>query len=123
MTFPHCPNPNCSSFDEPPREDWYIRYGFHPTSAFGQVQRYRCKVCHRTFSDQTFSIDYYAKKVVDYSKILEPLGTASGLGDIGRALNVRVETVQNRFERLARFGLPIHSELLPALPPSRKYGR
>ena len=116
MTFPHCPNPDCSNFEAPAGENWYIRYGFHPTSAFGQVQRYRCKNCRRTFSDQTFSIDYYAKKVVDYSKIFEHLVTASGLGDIGRAIDVRIETVQNRFERLARCCQAIHSELLPDLP-------
>ncbi len=116
MTFPHCPNPGCPNFDAPAGKNWYIRYGFHPTMAFGPIQRYRCKNCRRTFSNQTFSIDYYAKKTIDYSRIFEHLVTASGLIDIGRALGVRVETVQNRFERLARCCLAIHSELLPALP-------
>ncbi len=116
MTFSHGPNPDCSNFDAPAGKNWCIRHGFHPTSAFGPIKCYHCKNCHRPFSDQTFSIDYYAKKTVDYSRAFEHLVTASGLIDISRAIDIRVETVQNRFERPARCCLSIHSELLPALP-------
>ncbi len=35
---------------------------------------------------------------------------------MSRTFSVRAETVQNRFNRLARCCLAIHSELLPALP-------
>jgi len=116
MYIPHCPNPACRWFHEPPAEKWYIHYGYHHTKAFGRVHRFRCKRCGRTFSTQTFLIDYYAKKVVDYEILLQHLVTASGLLDLSRKLRVRVETIENRFERFARCALAIHADLLERLP-------
>ena len=115
MKFPHCPNPECINFDEPEDQNWFTHHGEHHTKAFGTVQRYRCKDCRKTFSTQTFSIDYYAKKVIDYSALLQNLVTASGLNDISRAMEVTVETVQNRCERLGRSCMAIHSHLLQGL--------
>ena len=116
MEIRHCPNPQCTCFSVPPRPNWYMRYGHHSTRTFGRVQRYRCHHCRRTFSDQTFSIDYYVKKAIDYESLLQQLVTASGCLDMGRALGVRAESIQNRCERLARCVLCIHSDLLELLP-------
>ena len=115
MTFPHCPNPECPNFDNPKDENWFARHGSHHTKAFGTVRRYRCKSCRKTFSAQTFSIDYYAKKVIDYQFLLQQVVTASGLNDISRVMEVSTETVENRCERLARSCLAIHSDLLQEL--------
>ena len=54
---PHCSNPNCPNYDRPQTTKWYQKAGFHPTKAFGQVPRFLCKTCRKTFSTQTFSID------------------------------------------------------------------
>jgi transposase-like protein len=116
MDISHCPNPECPQFSPESAENWYIHYGFHQTKAFGRVQRYRCRVCRRTFSTQTFSIDYYAKKRIDYQSLQDQLISASGLLDMGRNLNLRPETIQNRIERLARCSLAVHSEILQKLP-------
>ena len=115
MNIPYCPNPSCANFDAPKTPHWYIRYGFYTTKVFGTVSRYRCKSCRRTFSSQSFSIDYYAKKVISYSSLIDQLVTASGLIDMSRNLHVRVETIENRLERLSRCVLAIHSELLQHL--------
>jgi len=116
MDITHCPNPSCSFFHEAPSTGWYVRYGYHHTDAFGTVQRFRCPSCGITFSTQTFSIDYYAKKRLDYSTLLEHLVTGSGILDMCRKVQVRSETIENRFERLSRCALSIHGQLLNALP-------
>jgi len=116
MEIPHCPNPECPCFSAPPVTKWYIRYGFHPTKAFGTIQRYRCRCCGRTFSTQTFSIDYYSKMIIDYRSLIEQLATCSGMNDISRMMRVRVETIENRLERLARCVQMIHQDLLSLLP-------
>ena len=115
MNIPHCPNPSCANFEAPNNTNWYIHYGFYTTKVFGTVSRYRCKTCRRTFSSHTFSIDYYAKKIISYSSLLDQLVTASGLIDMSRNLHVRVETIENRLERLSRCALAMHSELLQHL--------
>ena len=116
MNIPHCPNPSCTNFESPNSPNWYIHYGFYQTKTFGTVSRCRCKACGQTFSTQTFSIDYYAKKIIDYSSLVDQLVTASGLNDMGRNLNVRVETIENRLERLSRCAMAMHSDLLKQLP-------
>lgn len=116
MDIPHCPNPKCLHFLTPKRENWHNHHGYTKNITFGVVPRFRCKSCGRTFSAQTFSIDYYAKKKIDYIKLLEHLVTSSGMLDMSRIFNMRVETIENRIERLAKFALAIQSDLLKILP-------
>jgi hypothetical protein len=75
MSFPHCPNKACNYHQGPTPTLWYKYHGSYTAKAFGTVPRYRCLCCGSTFSAQTFSIDYYAKTVLNYQKILEELGT------------------------------------------------
>ncbi len=116
MLFPHCPNPKCIHFSAPKQKNWFSIHSSYHTEAFGTVQRYICNDCKRTFSSQTFSIDYYAKKVIDYEELLQQLVTSSGVNDISRHLEVSSDTVQNRCERLARSAMAIHARLLKKLP-------
>ena len=116
MEIPHCPNPSCSNFQSPRTVNWYQHYGSYHTDAFGEVPRFRCAACGKTFSTQTFHINYYAKKVIDYEPIIEHLVTASGNLDLYRKLRVSAASVENRIERLSRVVLAIHSDLLRILP-------
>ena len=36
-----------------------------------RIQRYRCNLCGKYFSAQTFDIDYYAKRRVEYRKVVD----------------------------------------------------
>jgi hypothetical protein len=68
---PFCPNRECV-WHYPPfpqGRGWYVKWGLYETEAFGSVQRYRCTGCGKTFSSQTFSLDYYSKRVVDYRMV------------------------------------------------------
>ncbi len=107
-----CSNPKCIHHKRGGRKgNWYKLAGSYETKAFGTVQRYQCRVCGKTFSDQTFKIDYYAKRVIDYKFLFEMLTSSAGIRDIARDCKVSTETIQNKFGRLARQAIAIISIL------------
>lgn len=111
-----CPNPECVHHTyhlNAKKVRWYSKDGFYRTKLNGPVQRYKCRACKTRFSTQTYSIHYYAKKIVDPKKILQGLISTSSLSDLARELKVSVHTITNRQDRLARQAIGLHSQLLP----------
>ena len=111
--FFYCPNPDCPNHS--PLSDnngWYEKHGTHPTKAFGNVQRYRCTECGRTFSDQTFSLNYYLKKQTDFKALFKQLNSNNSDCFIGRDVGLSVDSVQLRRERLARNGMFFQQKVL-----------
>jgi hypothetical protein len=111
--FFFCPNPRCELHERAPDGRWFSREGFHATKAFGPVPRFRCLICGKSFSTQTFSLDYYAKRRIDYRDLAARHGGSMSLRGIGRAIKASCGTVQNRIDRLARQALAIHATLRP----------
>ena len=110
---PFCPYKACSHHVRPPAGPWWSHDGFHDTKCFGKVQRFRCDACGRSFSTQTFSLDYYAKRRIDYRR-LERLGASSvSVRALGRDLGCSPDSVLNRFDRLARQAIACHARLRP----------
>lgn len=111
FTPPFCPRPSCRNHLRPTRERWWRRYGFHPTRTFGPVPRFQCLDCGRTFSVQTFMLDYYAKRRIEYPDLLLRQSGSMSLRGCGRALKCSCATVQNRIDRLCRQALALHASL------------
>ena len=111
--IPHCTNPECPFFHhhDPDDTSWRKEHGSYYTAAFGDVQRYRCTLCGKTFSEQSFSLDYYVKHPVDYVPLIRSLVSTSGMGNLGRFENLRCELIENRYERLARSFLALQAHL------------
>lgn len=109
--FDFCPHPACSWHQQAPQGDWYYRVGFHATKAFGLVPRFRCRACGRTFSSQTFSIDYYAKRKVDYDRLLTLHSSSQSGRALSRSLGLSCGTVANRIDRLSRQAAALHASL------------
>jgi transposase-like protein len=114
---PHCPNPECKHYDFPNKPDWFQKAGTYSTLAFGNVPRFYCNSCGKTFSTQTFSIDYYAKKLVNYRYVYNQINAGAGIRNIARDLEVRDSTVTNRINRLARSALILNQMIVDHLPP------
>ncbi len=110
---PHCTNPSCPYFHHENDQDtsWRRDFGFYSTKAFGTVNRYQCNHCGKTFSDQSFKIDYYVKKPVNYEDLIRPLVSTSGQRNTGRFYGLRYELIQNRYERLSRMLMAVHAQL------------
>ena len=108
---PFCPYAICSLHHGSTRtHDWYQKHGTHHTKAFGTVQRFKCKACRRTFSTQTFALDYYAKRRICYQRIMRELIGCSSNRHISRMLSVSCNSVQNRIARLSRNALAMHEQ-------------
>jgi hypothetical protein len=66
-------------------------------------------VCKRTFSDQTFSLNYYAKRVISYEQIFRQLRSTAGIRDLSRNLEISRGSVENRLFRMAHWALGFHA--------------
>ena len=101
--LPFCPRQSCPNHHpQNLKPGWYSTAGWYDTIAFGAVDRFRCKSCGKYFSTQTFSIDYYSKRTISYSRLHKHLITTSNIRDMARDFSVSVDVVLNKIERLAR---------------------
>lgn len=116
-SFSFCPNPTCEHHQKALSANWYVALGTYYTKCFGRVQRYRCKSCRRIFSSQTFSLDYFAKRSIDYEQLEELLASSMSQRALSRHFKLSCNSVQNRIDRLARQGLALHSRLRKTLTP------
>lgn len=108
---PFCPYATCEHHHVPSISHWWCHVGFHRTKAFGAVQRFRCRHCGRTFSVQTFSVHYYAKRIIQLQR-LERLAAASmSTRALSRELRCSCGTITNRIDRLARQAIGLHASL------------
>lgn len=108
--FPECPTKTGTKFV-------YVRNGWHETKrAPFRVQRFRCEVCLRTFSTQTFSYDYWQKRPdLDRSIFLQARG-CSGNRQIATAIGCGKSTVAEKISRLARHCLRYFHRAISAAP-------
>jgi hypothetical protein len=75
------------------------------------VPRFRCHGCLRTFSTQTFSTNYYAKRKINYRRLEEQLSASASVRATARLLGCSCGSVLNRVDRLARQALAAHAQL------------
>jgi len=112
-SFPFCPNPACLYHEAAPKGRWFLRLGFYHTKCFGNVPRYRCKSCGHSFSSQTFSLDYFAKKILDYRQIERLVSSSMSQRALSRHFKVSLGTINNRIQRLSHQSLAMHTLLRP----------
>jgi hypothetical protein len=110
---PFCPYRLCINHNHPPTYRWWRRDGYHRTSCFGDVPRFQCCQCGRTFSTQTFSTDYYAKRRIDYGRLEAFLSSSMSVRALARAFVCSCGSIINRTDRLARQELAAHAALRP----------
>ena len=116
---PFCSNPQCVHHYHDTSDPYtdYESWGSYSTKAFGLVPRFRCTSCGRTFSVQTFRVDYWLKRVYDYDDLTERLSSCSSIRALGRAYNVAGKSIQNRIGRAARQVLALESRLASTRHP------
>jgi transposase-like protein len=114
-----CPNPSCvhHRHDRIPGSSlpFYRRFGSFHTSRKGNIPRYRCSACRKTFSASTFCLEYFAKRSLDLPQIFRSISAGESLSSIARHLNCSSASIQNRLERLGRASLALHSRLSASL--------
>lgn len=106
---PFCPNPECKHHKEPKAEGWWNFLKPYTTKAYGKVDRFYCRDCGKTFSVQTFRLDYYCKKVVDYKQLHHLSSEGISIRGMSRFFCVSPGCILNRIQRLGRQCLALHN--------------
>ena len=113
---PFCPNPSCTNHTWQPKRTWFWKAGHYHTNAFGTIQRFICLACFHRFSSQSFSIDYFVKKKINYHIIDKQLRSTGSIRDLSRDLHCSTDTVINRISRLAKNAIAVHTQLCATAP-------
>jgi len=115
---PFCPNADCPNHTAPPAHgQWFYLAGSYDTKAFGTVTRFRCQRCGKTFGEQTFRLDYYAKRKLSYQQIFQHLTNCGGIRATARIIGVHHSAITNRIGRMARQAMALQAELIAGFTP------
>jgi transposase-like protein len=109
-----CPHPDCRAHRHP-LTGFYVRDGsYRPLCRSHPVPRFRCRVCGRGFSRQTFRADCRQKKPFLNAACLDLMVACVGLRQAARVLRVARRTVERRFAWLARHAADFQANRLAA---------
>lgn len=116
---PRCPNRRCTAHRSPvPR--FYHRHGsYKPRCRAEPVPRFKCRVCGRGFSRQTFRLDYRDKRPEVNPRLFILLSSGTGLRQAARVVQMGATSLQKKFRKIGRHMRMLNRNLLPALPALR----
>jgi transposase-like protein len=99
---PRCPYRACSRHREP-APDGYINNGqYHPKCRPHPVPRFRCRACRRTFSRQTFRMDYRDHSPDLNARLFRFLASGLGLRQCSRNLRLSLRCTELKARKIAR---------------------
>ena len=90
--YPQCPC--CKSSEKVNKRGFFIR-----KSDSKKIQMYKCFSCNKSFSDQTFSFDYYLKKRYLNQKIFRLLCKGASQRAIAFILEIKAEAIALRIKK------------------------
>ena len=107
-----CPYPDCTAHTRPHRA-FFTRAGtYQPRCRPHAVPRFRCRLCRRRFSRQSFRADRGHKKPHLNAPFLRLMVACVGLRQAARVLGVARRTIEHRFRWLARHADAFHTQAL-----------
>lgn len=116
---PRCPSPACPAHLHPNaiQGRFYTTNGFyHPRCRTHPVPRFRCKVCDRGFSRQTFRLDYYDKKPHLNAPLFKLLASGLGLRQSGRILPLSRRCTELKARKISRHLGRLNRNLTDQMP-------
>ena len=107
----HCPRPDCPSHAS--RHFRWRRKGRFTRLCDGRsVPRFLCLECHRTFSSQTFRLDYRLRKPRLHLALFKDFVSKSTMRQSARMLGCTRHTVAHRLALLGRHCRAFHESML-----------
>ncbi len=117
---PRCPYFRCSQHLDP-RPRFFQHHGkYQPLCRPHPVQRFRCKSCGRTFSRQTFRMDYRDHRPDLNARLFQSLASGIGLRQSSRNLRLSLRCTEIKFRKIARHLRRLNLNLRTSLPPGSK---
>lgn len=123
MSFrpPRCPHPECRVHADP-TAGRIIGWGYFSARCRERREpRFRCLVCRRTFSRQTFRHDYRDRRPDCNARLFELLTSGVGLRQSALVLKVSPTTTQRKMRKLSRTCALLHQNLSRTMPQHRTY--
>ncbi|MCA8964067.1 MAG: hypothetical protein H6838_09550 [Planctomycetes bacterium] len=120
MSFvpPFCPSNICPAHKKPEKR-WFTREGYYqPKCRTVRVPRFRCNLCGRGFSRQTFRHDYRDHKPHTNAATYLHLVSGVGLRQTGRLVGLDVHSVQGKLRKMSRTCRRLHANLCVELRAS-----
>jgi hypothetical protein len=109
---PRCPWVRCEAHLRP-FDGFFVRQGcYRPLGRAHAVPRFRCRVCRRGFSRQSFRADYRHKKAYLNATCLRLFISCVGQRQAARVLQVARRTIERRFRWLAEHADGFHRNRL-----------
>ena len=96
-----CPSSSCPNHRPDQDSQWFDYHGTYVSCGITR-QRYRCRHCGRTFSERSLSIDYWIHRSIDYRELVILFSSGFSVRGLARYFHTTTQTIQNRFNRLAR---------------------
>jgi transposase-like protein len=115
---PRCPYRHCTfHLASDGDSSWYIRHGrYQPLCRPHPVPRFRCLGCRRTFSRQTFRMDYRDHRPDLNAKLFELLASGVGLRQSSRLLGLSRRCLEFKSRKIGRHLRRLHLNLQRPLP-------
>jgi hypothetical protein len=99
-----------------------VRYGSYRAECQPfRIPRFRCKACRRTFSFQTFQVEYRLRKPWIDAAALRDLVSGVSLRQSARTLGVGLDTIERRLERFGAHFLQARGNALRAWKPQGNF--
>ena len=104
---PFCPSVSCR-YHLPENikrasKPWFWKLGSRMTKTNPRsILRYKCKNCGKQFSESTFSINYYSKKIINMHKLKDCLVSGMSIRAMGKFFNCTTNTINRKIGILAR---------------------
>jgi hypothetical protein len=113
---PRCPYEPCA-MHKAPTPGFYRFFGwYHPKCRSHPVPRFRCHGCGRTFSRQTFRMDYRDHKPELNRMVFVLLASGIGLRQTARIVGMHRENLAKKFRKIGRHCRLLNRNLLAPLP-------
>ena len=121
FTPERCPWRSCPRHAQP-SPGFFVRYGsYRPRCSPFRIPRFRCRTCGRTFSYQTFQLEYRLRKPWVNEWLLRDFVSGVSLRQSARTLGLSLDTVEKRFVRFGRHSLQARENVLSDWRPRGNY--
>ena len=102
FTPPRCPHRHCPNHVRP-RSRFFTAHGSYRSLCRAHpIPRFRCKACRRTFSRQTFRMDYRDHRPDLNARLFQSLASGLGLRQSSRNLRLSLRCTELKFRKIAR---------------------
>ncbi len=116
-----CPNRACSQHRRP-RPLFFCRKGYYrPKCRPRPVPRFLCRHCHRSFSRQTFRMDYRDHRPDLNARLFRSIASGLGLRQTARNLGLSLRCTELKFRKVARHLRRLNLNLRGPLPEGSSF--